>query len=252
MQRLFPAVGGRVEPLSIYDDLELPEGRDGRPYTALNMVSTVDGKTTLDENRIREPIGSRLDRALMGRLRQAFDAVIRGAETVRADPHYPGVPPELEHRRIARGLARQPLAVVITASGDLPLDSPYFQGAPRRPLVIAASTVPLDKLAALRKAADVHVVSGPRVDIPSAFRLLYETYGVRRLLSEGGPRFNQDCLAAGLLDEIFWTLTPRIAGGSRDLTMVEGPGVLAPMPRLALVSAYCHEHELFLRYRRAD
>src|SRR5690606_13585718 len=192
-----------------------------------------------------------VDRTVMGRLRVAFDAVIRGAETVRADPHYPGVPEDMEHRRIARGLARQPLAVVLTVSGRLPLDSAYFHG-PRRPLVIATPKTPPERVAELRSAAEVVVMDQHPLDLRAVWRLLYEEYGVRRLLSEGGPRLNQDCLALGLLDEMFWTIAPRVAGGSKDLTMVEGPTVLDPMPRLELVSAYCHDSELFLRYRRID
>ncbi len=252
MQRLFPALGGHVEPDVIYDDLEFPPGRGGRPYTALNMVTTVDGKTTVDHNRSRAPIGSPVDRVLMKRLRASFDAVIRGAGTVRLDSFYPGVPPELEHRRIARGLARQPLAVVVTTTGDLPLTAPYFQKAPRRPLVIAAASVPEERLRRIAGVADVAVMDGSPLDLAAAWRLLYEAYGVRRLLSEGGPRFNHACLAAGLLDELFCTVAPRIAGSAADLTMVSGPSVIEPMPRLELVSAYCHESELYLRWRRAD
>lgn len=252
MQRLFPTVAGHVDPASIYDELVFPSSRDGRPYTAVNMVSTVDGKTTLDENRIREPIGSSLDRALMRRLRVHFDAVIRGAGTVRADSFYPGVPPELEHRRIARGLARQPLAVVVTGTGDLPLDAPFFRQAPRRPLVIAAATVSRERKAAIEAVADVAVLDTAPLDLQAVWRLLYDAYGVRRLLSEGGARFNHACIKAGLLDDIFWTVAPRIAGSSHDLTMVSGPGILQPMPRLELVSAYLHENELFLRWRLVE
>jgi len=249
MQRLFPAASGHVNPLSIYDELDLPAGRDGRPYTAVNMVTTVDGKTTLDRNRIRQPIGSQLDRTLMARLRANFDAVIRGAGTVRAHSVYPGVPPELEHRRIARGLTRQPLAVVVTNSGRLPLDAPFFHRTPRRPLVIVSAAAPADHVAALREQAEVVVMDQHPLDLAAVWRLLYEAYNVRRLLSEGGAHLNHACLAKGLLDEIFWTVAPRVAGSSHDLTMVEGPAVLQPLPSLELVSAYCHEHELFLRYR---
>lgn len=252
MQRLFPAVAGHVDPLTIYDELDFPEGHGGRPYTALNMVSTVDGKITLDRNRIREPIGSQVDRTLMVRLRANFDAVLRGAGTVRAHSVYPRVPEELEHRRIARGLARHPLAVVITGSGELPLDAPYFQDAPRPPVVIASPRTPADRLAALRDVADVIVADRHPIDLAAVWRLLHDTYGVRRLLSEGGAHLNHACLAAGLVDELFWTVAPRVGGASHDLTMVEGPAVLQPMPRLELVSAYCHDHELFLRYRRVS
>ncbi|MFO7311521.1 MAG: dihydrofolate reductase family protein [Bacillota bacterium] len=252
MQRLFPTVAGHVEPTAIYDELDFPAGRDGRPWTAVNMVSTIDGKTTLDLNRVREPIGSVLDRTLMKRLRVHFDAVIRGAGTVRTDSFYPGVPAELEHRRIALGLARQPLAVVVTGTGNLPLEAPFFQKAPRRPLVVTAATVPRERLSAIEAVADVAVLDASPLDLQAVWRLLFEAYGVRRLLSEGGPRFNHGCLKEGLVDEIFWTVAPRIAGSSHDLTMVSGPALLQPMPRLELVSAYCHENELFLRWRLVE
>lgn len=250
MQRLFPAVAGHVEPFDIYDDIDLPAGRDGRPYTILNMVSTVDGKTTLAENVVKQPIGSNVDRQLMARLRVHVDAVVRGAGTVRSSPYYPGVPEELEHRRIQLGLSRQPLAVVISGSGDLPVDAPLFQAAPRRPLVIVTTRTPPTRLTRLFEVADVEFVGDDAVSFRKAWRLLYEKYGIQRLLCEGGPRLNQDCFQADVLDELFWTVAPRVAGGSMDLTMVEGHGLLEPVPRLELVHAYVHDSELFLRYRR--
>src|SRR5690625_4198119 len=125
MQRLYPTSKAPMEPTDIYDDVQFPGPPADRPYVALNMVSTVDGKTTLDEGRLRGPIGSPVDRALMERLRVPVDGVIRGASTVRRSPYYPGVPESLEHRRIDRGLERQPRAVVVTRSGDLPLDAPF-------------------------------------------------------------------------------------------------------------------------------
>lgn len=250
MQRLFPAVAGHADPLTIYDDIALPDGSDGRPYTIVNMVSTVDGKTTLAQNVVKQPIGSDLDRQLMARLRVHVDAVVRGAGTVRASPYYPGVPEPLEHRRVQAGRPRQPLAVVVTGSGDLPIDSPFFQAAPRRPVVLLTTRTPPSRLGRLFEVADVEFVGGETVDLRRAWRILHDKYGVRRLLCEGGPRLNHECFAADVLDELFWTVAPRIAGSSMDMTMVEGRGLLQPLPLLELVHAFVHDSELFLRYRR--
>lgn len=249
MQRLFPTSKRSVTPTDIYDDVEFPGGRDGRPYIALNMVSTVDGKTTLDEGRMKGPIGSPVDRQLMGRLRVAVDAVMRGAATVRKSPYYPGVPEELEHRRIDRGLERQPLVIIITASGDLPLDAPVFREAPRRPLVIVPQNVDEGRLMEIRSAADVMSIGHDGVDLPGAMHRLYEQHGVTRLLSEGGPRLNYECMQADLLDELFWTVAPKIAGHEADLTLVHGPALLQPLRELQLVSAFTGDSELFLRYK---
>lgn len=252
MQRLYPTSRARGTPTEIYDDIEFPKPPAHRPYVVLNMVTTVDGKTTMDEGRLSGPIGSPVDRALMGRLRVPVDAVMRGASTVRRSPYFPGVPEELEHRRIDRGLPRQPLAVVVTAGGDLPLDAAFFREAPRRPVVLAPKDIDADVLGRLREVADPLLVGEGNVDFVRALTRLREEYGVNRLLSEGGPRVNYEFLRAGLLDELFWTVAPKMSGLADDLTLVHGPRLLQSQPDLQLISAYAADSELFLRYKVND
>lgn len=247
MQRLYPTSKAQTTPEDIYDDIRFPEPPEGRPYVALNMVSTVDGKATLDEGRIPGPIGSPVDRSLMERLRVPVDAVIRGAATVRRSPYYPGVPEELEHRRIHRGLPRQPLLVIVTKSGRLPLEEPVFQRAPRRPLVVLPEDEPVPS--GLRDWADVWQIGRGGVDFVETLARLRTEGGAKRVLSEGGPRLNWEFLRRGLLDELFWTVAPKIGGASFDLTLVHGPEPLRPQPALELLSAYAGDSELFLRYR---
>lgn len=249
MQRLFPTSKARGPATDIYDDIHFPEPPARRPYVALNMVSTVDGKTTLDEGRLRGPIGSPVDRALMGRLRVPVDGVIRGASTVRRSPYYPGVPEEVEHLRIARGLPRQPRVIVVTGSGDLPLDMPFFRDAPRRPIVIAPKGLSPNILESLQELAVTILVGEGAVDLPRALERLRHEYGIEHLLSEGGPRLNYEFLRARLLDEIFWTIAPKIGGNGQDLTLVHGDAILNPLPRLRLLSAFGGDDELFLRYK---
>src|SRR5690606_21963659 len=148
----------------------------GRPYTILNMVSTVDGKTTLGENVVKQPIGSDVDRQLMVRLRVHVDAVVRGAGTVRASPYYSGVPEEREHVRVQRGLERQPLAVVVSDWGDSPVDAPFFRAAPRGPLVLLTTRTPTARMMKLFEWADVEFVGDDSVNFRKAWGLLYEKY----------------------------------------------------------------------------
>ncbi len=58
------------------------------------------------------------------------------------------------------------------------------------------------------------VESGPdgRVDLPALLRSLREE-GVRALLCEGGPTLHGALQAAGLVDELFLTIAPKLAGG---------------------------------------
>jgi riboflavin-specific deaminase-like protein len=205
-----------------------------RPYLALNMIATVDGRAAVGGTAAG--IGSDLDRRLMRELRAEADVVLHGASTVRADPLSARVPPDLVEERLSRGLSPQPLGAIVTASGNLPPAHPYYESAT---LIYQMSDRPV-------------TVSGPTVevrrvsDVAEVVRDLAQR-GVRRILCEGGPTLNVALFEAGLVDEIFFTLAPRIAGGDNPLTIVQG-GAFGSIP-LELVSLERHGSELFLRYR---
>jgi riboflavin biosynthesis pyrimidine reductase len=199
------------------------------------MIATVDGRAAVGGTAAG--IGSDLDRRLMRELRAEADVVLHGASTVRADPLSARVPPDLVEERLSRGLSPQPLGAIVTASGNLPPAHPYYESAT---LIYQLSDRPV-------------TVSGPTVevrrvsDVAEVVRDLGQKRGVRRILCEGGPTLNVALFEAGLVDEIFFTLAPRIAGGDNPLTIVQG-GAFGSIP-LELVSLERHGSELFLRYR---
>jgi riboflavin biosynthesis pyrimidine reductase len=89
--------------------------------------------------------------------------------------------------------------------------------------------------------------SGP-IDLRPLLERLRSEYGVRSVLCEGGPTLNASLLPYGLVDELFLTISPSLAGGADALTIVAG----APLPELAeleLVWALEEGSELYLRYR---
>ena len=67
--------------------------------------------------------------------------------------------------------------------------------------------------------------------------------GFERLLCEGGPTLNRALLDAGLLDELFLTLSPVVAG--EDAPAIIAPGAPAP---LSLRSVATADGDLYLRY----
>jgi riboflavin biosynthesis pyrimidine reductase len=70
--------------------------------------------------------------------------------------------------------------------------------------------------------------------------------GVRALLCEGGPRLHASLQALGLVDELFLTIAPRLAGaGAPGILEGELPGVA----ELELVWLLEQDGELFARYR---
>src|SRR3954447_18618629 len=248
MQRLYPNPASDLPPESIYDGLraDLPEPPTERPYVLLNMVTSVDGKAVLHGGAAG--LGSALDHRLMRAIRAAVDAVMNGAATLRAERVDPRVGTERSAQRVARGQSPEPLAVLLSGSGDLPLDRRYFAhpGVPR--IVLLGTAAPAERQAALAERTQVIVAPTPQPDPTWALRTLRQDCGMRYLLVEGGPTLNGALIAAGLVDEVCWTLAPKIVGGGESLTMVTGPALPAPH-RLTLRSAYLHEDEFFLRYR---
>ena len=71
--------------------------------------------------------------------------------------------------------------------------------------------------------------------------------GVRALLCEGGPTLNRALLGAGLVDELFLTLSPLLVGNNDAPRIVEGEDLRAPA-RLQLEWVLHHDDELYLRY----
>lgn len=228
MRQLFPDAIGSVEPLDVYRDLPVVEGR---PAVRLNMIASVDGSTAVDG--LSGGLGGPADRKVFAALRSLADVVLVAAGTVRAENYGP---------------ANLPIAVV---SGTLRLDwdTPFFTAATHRPIVVTHRWAPPDEAMRASKVADVVVAGEHReVDLAVAVNRLGER-GFTNVLAEGGPSLNGALAAAGMIDELCLTVSPRLASGDAK-RIVTGPP-LAPPPGLRLRSVCEEDGFLFLRYRRA-
>jgi riboflavin-specific deaminase-like protein len=212
-----------------------------RPYLALNMVSTLDGKATIDWRT--RGLSSELDRRLFHHLRTQVDAVMVGAGTVRVERYGRIVKSEeLREKRRAEGLEPDPLAVIVSARLDLPADLPLLNEPDQRVVIATGSDAVLPDLAA---QVDYLRVGD---DLPVLMARLSEDYGVRSVLCEGGPTLNSYLLAADLVDELFLTLHPKLTGGAAALTIVAGRTLVAPA-ELGLESLAEGDGDLFTRWR---
>lgn len=212
-----------------------------RPFVFLNMVSSADGRATI-EGRTAE-LGSEADTLLLTELRAIADAVLVGTGTIRAEGYGRLVGnPERVARREAAGLLPTPPLALISRSFDIPWDARLFEAADQ-PVVVytsAGGTPPP------RVAAPVEVV---RLEDPGPAAVMADlrARGVRALLCEGGPTLNSALLEAGVVDELFLTLSPLLAGEPDAPRIVEGLGLPEPVS-LALEWVLHHGDELFLRY----
>jgi 2,5-diamino-6-(ribosylamino)-4(3H)-pyrimidinone 5'-phosphate reductase len=251
--RLFPEPIARLTAEDVYANVSFPS-RQARPYVVINMVSSLDGKATMSGKA--GSIGSPTDRLLMSSLRAHADAVMIGAGTLRAEKLTLAVPENCAQAREHRGLEPQPLAVVTTVTGDVPLQENFLGSSPENLLIFASSETPREHLVTLSSHASVEIVaeesSKPRrqLDIEEALIILKKRYGVNVLLVEGGPALNHALVSSGLADELFLTLAPKLLGGEGPgtLTILEGPALALEKTEPKVVSIHFSSEELFLRY----
>ncbi|MGP4049898.1 pyrimidine reductase family protein [Streptomyces sp. 2A115] len=220
----------------------------GGPWLRANMVSTLDGAGQ-HEGR-SQPISGAADMRIFGTLRGLADVVVVGAETVRQEGYRPArAREEFAALREAAGQGPAPAIAVVTASLDLDFSLPLFTSPLVPTLVLTGAAAAPDKIATAEKAGARVVIAGDGVgvDPARAVRALADL-GMRRLLTEGGPRLLGQLVAAGVLDELCLTVSPMLTAGDAQ-RIAGGPAVAVPS-RFELMSLLEEAGFLFSRYRR--
>lgn len=216
-----------------------------RPHVMLNMASTVDGRSSIGGRS--GPIGDGADSEMLHGLRTAFDALLVGAGTARAE-HYARIirNDDERARRRQRGVAEAPLTCIVTATLNVtPEEVPLLTEPDARIAIVTSSSGSLPPAAA--SVEYVRAERGGALDLTAALPELRDRFGVTSLLCEGGPTLATELIEHGLLDEIFLCLAPKLGGGANALRILAG-NELRPPTALKLVSVHEHDSQLFLRY----
>jgi riboflavin-specific deaminase-like protein len=232
----------QITPEELASRLDLHElAPPGRPYVGINMVSSLDGKATLDWRT--KGLSSEVDRRLFHHLRTQADAIMVGAGTAREERYGRMTKnDELRQKRANQGFVPDALAVVVSGTLDLPPDLPLLNESGQRVVIGTASDRELPGV-----TGDVEYARTGD-DLPRLLAYLHEEHGVRSVLCEGGPTLNSFLFAAGVVDELFLTLNPKVLAGASALTIVAGRELVEPAEP-ALVSIAEHAGELYTRWR---
>lgn len=247
----------------------------GRPWVVANFVESLDGVISYDEpgKLGGGPISgeNETDHFVMGLLRSLADAVIFGSGALRGDSGhvrvpafvYPALAREYADLRVRLGLREPlPLNVIVSASGDVDLREPTFSYPGLRSIIVTTATG-ARRLSAERvpEATDLRIVEDAPlangdigVSPDAVLALIHAEYGVRVALYEGGPRLFGSFLGARLIDELFLTLAPQIAGraqGNRPALVAGLAFAPSAAPWATLRSVRQAGSHLLLRYRLA-
>jgi riboflavin biosynthesis pyrimidine reductase len=229
------------------------------PCLVANFVETLDGVVAIPDvpgSNALVADHSEQDRFVMGLLRACADAIVIGSGTMLASqkgrwrpegPHPASAGP-FHELRAARGRPERPEVAVVTAGGSFDPTHGLLQSGS---LVLTTERAAPEIRAATPEASEVVAVNdGAAVDMAAAVALL-RARGHDVILSEAGPNVMGSLLAAGVVDELFLTISPLLAGRGTAprLGLVEGVELL-PGTRLEgeLRSVRRAADHLLLRY----
>ena len=229
------------------------------PSVVANFVESLDGVVAVPRlPRSHAILGdeSDADRFVLALVRACADAVVVGSGTLLASPNgtwrvdraFPAAADALLDLRARRGRPEQPQLAIVSAGGSLVPSHPVLEAGA---LVLTTPGAASRLRAALPGATEVVAVSdADTVDLAAAVDLL-RARGCSIVLTEAGPSMFGSFVASGLVDELFLTVSPVLAGrgASARLGLVEGVE-LVPQIRVAgrLRSVRTHGSHLFLRY----
>jgi riboflavin biosynthesis pyrimidine reductase len=228
------------------------------PRLFANFVATADGVVaipSLEQSNKLIAAGSAADRFVMGLLRACSDAVVVGSGTLAASPGgrwtpkqaYPNAAAAYDALRETLGLAPSPEVVILTSSGAVDPAHPLFEEGALVLTTDAGRTLLGDRLP--RASAVVALGPGAAVDPTAAIGAL-RARGHGLILHEGGPHVIGSFFEAGVVDELFLTISPLLVGrAGRDprLALVEGADLL-PGRRTRLLGVRRDTDHLFVRY----
>lgn len=232
------------------------------PWIFANFVSTIDGVVSYDtpglEAAAQISAGHAGDRFVLALLRAVADAVIVGAGTLRKESAsiwtpesvFPEAGEDFQQLRAALGRPPQPLTVIVSASGEVDLALPAFHAG--TPVLVATTDAGARRLGAPPPGVTIRAIAASAPLASAALvRLAMEQSGGERLLTEGGPRLLGQLVRDGLVDDLFLTVAPRLAGRSADrhrLALVEGTAFDPPeAPWTRLVGVKASDDYLFTR-----
>ncbi|MBI2809442.1 MAG: bifunctional diaminohydroxyphosphoribosylaminopyrimidine deaminase/5-amino-6-(5-phosphoribosylamino)uracil reductase RibD [Candidatus Melainabacteria bacterium] len=188
--------------------------RKGLPWVCLKMALTLDGRIA-DRTGSSRWVTNSESRVKVHELRNKFDAVLIGGNTLKADD------PELTVRDIADG--RNPVRVAIDSRLSTSPSSRFCTTNPNTRTLLftlqksidAATHVYPGHIELLALEAD-----GRQVNITLALQYLAQQ-GINSVLCEGGGKLAGSLLAAGLIDEIYWVIAPKFIGDVQAIPVLQ-------------------------------
>ncbi|CAN5387524.1 bifunctional diaminohydroxyphosphoribosylaminopyrimidine deaminase/5-amino-6-(5-phosphoribosylamino)uracil reductase RibD [soil metagenome] len=193
------------------------------PWLSLKMALTLDGRIADRDSFSRYVTGPTARKFVMA-LRAAYDAVLIGANTARLDDPQLDVrfDDEFSKSSDSNNGSQNPLRAVLDSNCTIKPDARIF-AASGRTIIFCREDLLLKQSSYPPSASLVAVpeIDG-RLDSKAALQYLLEQ-GCQKVLCEGGGQIAGSLIDAGLVDELYWLVAPKMLVDEKALPAVSSP-----------------------------
>jgi len=198
--------------------------RHKRPFVIAKWAMSLDGKIANSQAKSKW-ITSIPARAHAHALRAQVCAIMVGARTVRLDNPMLTVRHNVDER-----LVRQPRPIIVSKSGQIPLDSHVLQSE-RRPIVITsahASSACLKEFDNKNIEYYIFKLINNKFCMKAVLEKLFISCELKNILAEGGSELLTSLHEEKLINQIYAYIAPKLIGGSNSLTPILGVDLKEP------------------------
>lgn len=191
-----------------------------KPFCILKAGMSLDGKiaTYIGESKW---ITGEDSRNYSHRLRHKLSGIIVGINTVIEDN------PSLD-TRIKNENCKNPTRIILDSCGKIPIESKVLTTLDvADTIVVATEKAPVNSIRKIENTG-AEVIISPLKNRKVDLNFLMEELGKRKidsLLIEGGGEVNFSFIEEELVDKVIFFIAPKIIGGSKAKTPVEGEGI---------------------------
>ncbi|MCP9775290.1 dihydrofolate reductase family protein [Cyanobium sp. WAJ14-Wanaka] len=213
-----------------------------RPELRLVLATSLDGRLAPPEGGAAH-LGGQGDRRALEEALAWADGCLIGAETLRRHGSTCLIrAADLLAQRLAAGRSPQPAALVLSRTGQLPAELPFFQQPLERWLLVPPGLeIPANG------QFQRHWPLGPWPDLWAG---CWQA-GLERLVVLGGAQVASQLLAGHWIDELQLTLCPSLLGGPHGWIPWHGGEAFGGSSWRLVEHRPLGGEELLLRYRRA-
>ncbi len=186
------------------------------PFVVAKAAQSLDGKIATGSGDSKW-ITDKTTRLFSRRLRDKYDAVAVGINTVIKD------------NPVLGGIKKSPYKVIFDGSLRIPLNSKLIREA-KDDLIIFSfhkAKKKKKKIEILKTKSSMHFLKQTKggFDLREVLKILFKE-GIMSVFIEGGAVTLGGFFDSGLVDKIYFFFAPKIIGGSQALTSIAGAGVL--------------------------